>query len=91
MEFSRQEYWCGLPFPSPGDIHNPGIEPRSPALEADSLPTDLLGNYSLGRIQSFPFEHHWGGLNHMALPNCKGAGKHRLEAGQRREIKDIGE
>ena len=39
--FSRQEYWSGLPFPSPGDLPNPGIEPRSPALQADSLPTKL--------------------------------------------------
>ena len=37
MGFSRQEHWGGLPFPSPGDIPNPGIEPRSPALQADSL------------------------------------------------------
>ena len=36
MGFSRQEYWSGLPFPSPGDLPNPGIEPRSPALQADS-------------------------------------------------------
>ena len=35
MEFSRQEYWSGLPFPSPGDLPDPGIEPRSPALQAD--------------------------------------------------------
>ena len=35
MEFSRQEYWSGLPFPSPGDLPNPGIEPGSPALQAD--------------------------------------------------------
>ena len=41
MGFSRQEYWSGLPFPSPGDLSDPGIEPRSPALQADSLPTDL--------------------------------------------------
>ena len=39
--FSRQEYWSGLPFPSPGDLPDPGIEPRSPALQADSLPTEL--------------------------------------------------
>ena len=39
--FSRQEYWSGLPFPSPGDIPDPGIEPRSSALQADSLPTEL--------------------------------------------------
>ena len=37
MGFSRQEYWSGLPFPSPGNLPNPGIEPRSPTLQADSL------------------------------------------------------
>ena len=40
MGFSRQEYRSGLPFPSPGDLADPGIEPRSPALQADSLPTE---------------------------------------------------
>ena len=39
--FSRQEYWSRLPFSSPGDLPNPGIEPWSPALQADSLPTEL--------------------------------------------------
>ena len=43
MRFSRQGYWSGLPFPSPGDLPNPGIEPRSPALQADSSPTELQG------------------------------------------------
>ena len=43
MKFSRQEYWSGSPFPSPGDLHDPGITPRSPALQADSLPTELRG------------------------------------------------
>ena len=38
MGFSRQEYWNGLPFPSPGDLPNPGVEPGSPALQADPLP-----------------------------------------------------
>ena len=42
MEFSRQEY-CGLPFPSPGDLPNSGIEPGSPTLQADSLPSELPG------------------------------------------------
>ena len=42
MGFSRQEYWSGLPFPSPGDLSDPGIEPRSPALQADCLLTELL-------------------------------------------------
>ena len=41
--FSRQEYWSGLPFPSPGDLPYPEIEPVSPALQADSLPTELQG------------------------------------------------
>ena len=41
--FSRQEYWSGLPFPSPGDLPDSGIEPGSPALQADSLPTGLPG------------------------------------------------
>ena len=44
MEFSRQEYWSGLPFPSPGDIPNPGIKPLSPALQVGSLPLSHLGN-----------------------------------------------
>ena len=43
MEFSRQEYWSGLPFPSPEDLPNPGIEPRSPALLADSLLSEPPG------------------------------------------------
>ena len=40
MGFSRQEYWSGLPFPSPGDLPNPGIEPRSPTLQAEALTSD---------------------------------------------------
>ena len=40
MGFSRQEYWSGLPFPSPEDLPNPGIEPRSPALRADALTSE---------------------------------------------------
>ena len=43
MEFSRQEYWSGLPFPSPGYLPNPGIEPGSPALQADALPSEPPG------------------------------------------------
>ena len=43
MGFSRQEYWSGLPFPSPGDLPDPRIEPRSPALQADSLPSEPPG------------------------------------------------
>ena len=43
MEFFRQEYWSGLPFPSPGDLPHPGIESRSPVLQADSLPSEPPG------------------------------------------------
>ena len=42
-EFSRQEYWSGLPFPSPGDPPDPGIKPGSPALQTDSLPSEPSG------------------------------------------------
>ena len=44
MGFSRQEYWSGLPFSSPGDLPDPGIEPRSPSLQADALPSEPPGN-----------------------------------------------
>ena len=43
VDFSRQEYWSGLPFPSPGDLPNPGIEPVSPALQADALSSEPPG------------------------------------------------
>ena len=43
MGFSRQEYWSGLLFPSPGDLPNPGIKPGSPALQADALPSEPPG------------------------------------------------
>ena len=44
MGFSRQEYWSGLPFPSPEELPDPGITPRSPALQADSLQFELQGS-----------------------------------------------
>ena len=43
MGFSRQEYWIGLPFPSPGDLPYPGIKPRSPALQTGTLPSEPPG------------------------------------------------
>ena len=48
MGFSRQEYWSGLPFPSPGDLPDPGVEPRSPALQADTLTSEPLGKPQSG-------------------------------------------
>ena len=44
--FSRQEYWSGLPFPSPGDLPNPGINPASPTLQVDSLPLSQHLNFN---------------------------------------------
>ena len=44
MGFPKQEYWSGLPFPAPGHLPNPGIQPRSPMLQADSLPTEPQGS-----------------------------------------------
>ena len=43
MKFSRQEYWSGLPYPSPGDLPDPGIKPMFPALQADTLPSEPPG------------------------------------------------
>ena len=71
MEFSRQEYWSGLPFPSPADLPNPGMEARSPALQADSLPAEPLekpkntGVGSLSLLQQiFPTQESIQGLLH---------------------------
>ena len=71
MEFSRPEYWSGQPFPSTVDLPNPGVEPRSPALQADSLPAEPPGkpkntkNTGVGSVsllqQIFPVqEPNWG-------------------------------
>ena len=54
MGFSRQECWSGLTFPSPGDLPDPGIEPRSPTLQADALPSELPGNPHLIKAMIFP-------------------------------------
>ena len=69
--FSRQEYWSGLPFTSPRDVPNPGIEPKSPALQADSLPSDPPGKSkntgvgSLSLLQGLipTQESNWGLLH----------------------------
>ena len=69
--FSRQGYWSGLPCPSPGDILDPGIEPRSPALQADSLPSEPPGkpkNTGVGSLsllqEIFPIQESNQGLLH---------------------------
>ena len=60
MGFSRQEYWNGLPFPSLGDLPSPGIEPGSPALQTDVLPSEPLGKPTL---------HMW--IQHKNIVRCK--------------------
>ena len=59
MGFSRQEYWSGLPFPSPGDLPDAGIEPRSPILEADALTSEPPGNLRTFRydINQIPYDY----------------------------------
>ena len=53
MGFSRQAYWSGLPFPSPGDLPDPGIEPVSPTLQADDLLSEPPGNLAKKFTQVF--------------------------------------
>ena len=87
--FSREEYWSGLLFPSPGDLPDPGIEPGSPALQADSLPAELTGKprfihssvyilyIAVYICQSFSSSHSWAFLNSVSssseLSNVRGA------------------
>ena len=51
MGFFRQEYWNGLPFPSPGDLPNPGTEPRSPTLQADTLSSEPPGKQAFSMAE----------------------------------------
>ena len=71
VEFSRLEYWSGYPFPPPGDLSNPGIKPRSPSLQADSLPaepSEKLKNTGAGSLSLlqwiFPSQELNQGLLH---------------------------
>ena len=65
MRFSRQGYWSGLPFPSPGDLPNPGIEPRSPVLQADSLLSELQGKpHSL--LEKCKSKLQWDIISHQS-------------------------
>ena len=79
MGFSRQEYWSGLPLPSPGDLLNPGREPGSPALLADSLPLVPPGKPSKKQgtkrplcpgVPWGPVQHHLEGFNLKGKTLC---------------------
>ena len=61
MEFSRQEYWSGLPFPSPGELPDLWIEPRSPALQADALLSELPGK----PLPYLTIHTHWNSVIHF--------------------------
>ena len=65
MEFSRQEYWSGLPFPSPGDLPNPGMELGSPALYADSLPSEPPGKPNIPKHQAQLVKKKFQGTNDL--------------------------
>ena len=88
--FSRQEYWSGLPFSSPGDLPNPGVKPRSPVLQSDSLPTELSGQRTqVGWKHSLPYReqtHPWRVTGSAIVPNMlmerKRAGIRGLSVGQ---------
>ena len=62
MRFSKQEYWSGLPFPSPGDLPDPRIECRSPAMQADSLPFELTEELRKTKIYLCQRLEYWSGL-----------------------------
>ena len=63
VEFSRQEHWSGLPFSSPGDLSDPGIQPGSPALQADALPSKPPGNQVRTALSTSYI------LSHLSLTN----------------------
>ena len=85
MEFSRQEYWRGLPFHSPGDLLNPGVEPGSPELQADVLPSESPGNIHvsymhISKCYFYDSKPHylknllfvgWGKTKHLYHIDCK--------------------
>jgi len=75
MGFSRQGYWSGLPFPSPEDLHDPGIEPRSPALKADALPSELPRTQKLlEKLPNPPIStlNSWTRVFYMEMPSYVG-------------------
>ena len=70
MEFSSQEYWRGYPFLSPGDLPDPGIKPRTPALQTDALPSESPGKPNFGKFlsQINVINLHLENLSHSVCP-----------------------
>ena len=84
MGFSRQEYWSGLPFPSPGALPNPGIEPGSPALQTDSLPTSywealLILIKTLSPHPSLPTSTSYQTHRQFSLPHLNQTSQHLFQ------------
>ena len=71
LGFSRQEYWSGLPCPSPEDLPNPRIEPRSPTLQADSLPPEPLGKPSVTSADAHKTLNHDMAETKVVDPKCE--------------------
>ena len=79
MGFSRQEYWSGLPCPPPGDLPNPGIEPTSPALKADSLPSGHWGSPNTpttAKVKSPTAPQNFSRFNNQLLSAGTGGPQH---------------
>ena len=70
MGFSRQEYWSGLPFLSPGNLPNPGIEPRSPAFQADTLTSEPPGKSKKEKHKALWIYSHIYSLNTISLTSA---------------------
>ena len=85
MGFPRQKYWNGLPFPSPGDLPNPGIEPRSPALQANFLPPEPPVKPLCWRRQWHPTPVLLPGKSHgrRSLEGCSSWGRKESDTTER--------
>ena len=70
MEFSRQEHWSGLPFPSPGDLPDPGIEPGSPTLQADALPSEPPGKITSNMAEETGFKVSLENIRKSVVDSC---------------------
>ena len=82
--FSRQEYWSGLPCPPPGDVPNPGIEPRSPALQTDSLPSE-----SAACQASLPLTISWSLPKLMSVELVMPSSQYRSDVKSSRQSDDL--
>ena len=74
MDLSRPEYWSDQPFPSPGDLPNSGMEPRSPTLQADSLPVELPGKPKILEWVAYPFSSGSSWARYWTRVSCIAGG-----------------